>query len=70
MSAQSGMNVGRWTQQNESWFRKRLAAIRQGSEQPLTASQWASALKGQKKATRLRNRVNEMAKTMVSEAGL
>jgi len=70
MSASAGVNAGWWTPDNEAWFRKRRNGIREGTEQPLTTSNWLQALKGQKRAARLKRRAIEAADNAVKQAGI
>ncbi|KAI0782609.1 hypothetical protein C8Q75DRAFT_727306 [Abortiporus biennis] len=41
----SGLHVGYWTVQCETWFHSHREKIRQGKAQPKTSSEWKSNLK-------------------------
>ena len=70
MGGTAGANAGWWTPDNEAWFQKRLEAIRDGIEQPLTASQWTKALRGQKMAQRLRHKMEAAAGDVLQKVGV
>ena len=41
----SGFNIGYWTEECETWFRKRLTDIEQGTAKPLSSKKWKKDLK-------------------------
>jgi hypothetical protein len=49
-------DLGRWSTFNELWYQDRLRAIRNGTAQPLTKSEWRATMKGRKEMKI--NRVN------------
>jgi hypothetical protein len=65
MSDRAGRNAGWWTPENERWFLTRLRAIRDGNEQPYTASRWLDILKGQKIASKLKRNTGRAAEDVL-----
>jgi len=49
----SGMNPGYWSCGCETWFQRRLEAIRQGTATLRTANQWKEAMKFNRKTPSL-----------------
>jgi hypothetical protein len=62
--AQSGYNVGQWTQECEDWFEKRMTEIQEGG-QPLDSHTWRSKLLLTRKATKLVRQMNLAAASFI-----
>jgi hypothetical protein len=67
MSGTAGVNTGWWTPENESWFQNRLRAIRDGTGQPHTATEWIQCLKGHKLALRFKQNSERTAEEILKK---
>ena len=59
-----GLDVGHWTEQNEEWFKARLASIRAGKAKPVGQNKWRSNLKYDRTYTQ--RALSELAKYTIA----
>ena len=64
------MGPGWWAPNLNEWFDKRRQDLREGSAQPMIASDWLKKVNGTKRTKRLMQGLEEIANHVVKDAGL